>query len=1040
VGGDGAQGIPADAVERRVSRTTPPYREMVESGLGLVCIHDLEGVLRWVNPAAGQVLGREASGIVGRSLADFLEDPTTVGPYLDRIRAGIPERGHIEVVTSTGEVRHLLFHNALVRPADGEPYVIGHAQDMTEMVRMRSELRLVQERLARLMDASPTMIFTSRPSGDFAMTYISPNVRRILGHDPSEFLGRFWIDNVHPDDKPRVLRELSTLVERGRNAMEYRFRHADGTYRIVHEDQTVLRDEHGSAVEVAGYMLDVTNERNAAAATDRYYDVSADLVCRIDLSGRLQRINPAFVRALGYAADQAVGLPTLALVHPDDAARLKEAHARLLGGAPQVRFEVRCRLVDGSYRWFEWDAVSFVDRGYIYAQARDITDVRGREEELERAKIAAERANQARGEFLANVSHEIRTPMNGIIGMTELALDTPLTDQQREYLQMVQGSALALLDVINSVLDFSKIEAGKLQIEAIDFTLRETLTGALKPQALVAQRKGVELLYDEGPDMPERLRGDPGRLRQVLVNLVGNAVKFTERGEVRLTVEKVEDLADGLTVRFEVSDTGIGIPADKLDSIFDAFTQADGSTSRRFGGTGLGLSIASGLVEMMGGKIDVESREGAGSTFSFTVPFGHAHQAARQPHLPSTELGGLRVLIVDDNPTNRRILEGFLGRIGMRTECVESGPDALDALDAAVDHDAFDMAILDVHMPDMDGFEVARSIRDDHRFDELVLITITSAGRPGDGALCEQLGISSYLLKPITPTELRDAIQLTLARDHETPGQGSLVTRHSLREAWESLHVLLAEDNQVNQRLAVAVLERLGHQVRVAKNGVEAVEFLEKHHFDLVLMDVQMPEMGGVEATQLIRRIEAERGGHIPIVAMTAHAMAGDRERFLEAGMDEYISKPISQERLREVVRSLGRPAAVGDGSAAAAVGGNGKPTLSLDRAALLARVESDLELLSTLVGVFKADRPKLMADIEEALVAGDAVALADTAHTMKGALSVFGVEPARSLAEQLETAGKSGRLESARGVYEDLERAIVEAEHGLEALLGELV
>jgi PAS domain S-box-containing protein len=1028
-----------------VTRYAPPYRELVESGLGLVCIHDLAGVLQWVNPAAGDVLGREASEMVGKNLADFLEDPPAVGPYLDRIQAGLAERGQIEVLTPGGEVRHLLFHNALIHPSDGPPYVIGHAQDVTELVRTKAELHIAEERLARLIDASPSMIFTSRPSGDFAMTYISPNVQRILGYRADEVLGPLWIDHVHPDDKPRVLKELSALVERGRNSMEYRFLHADGAYRVVHEDQTVLMDERGRPIEIAGYMLDVTRERNAAAAMDRYYDVSADLVCRIDLNGRLERVNPAFVKALGHSEEQAVGLPTIAFVHPEDVARVKEAHAKLIGGIPQDRFDVRCRLADGTYRWFQWDVVSYVDRGFIYAQARDITEVRERAHELERARIAAEKANQARGEFLANVSHEIRTPMNGIIGMTELALDTPLTDQQREYLQMVQGSALALLDVINSVLDFSKIEAGKIQIEAIDFTLRDTLTGALKPQALVAARKGIELLYDEGPGVPERLRGDPGRLRQVLVNLVGNAVKFTERGEVRLTVQKVEDTAEGVAVRFDVSDTGIGIPADKLDSIFEAFAQADGSTSRRFGGTGLGLSIASGLVEMMGGKIRVESRMDIGSTFSFTIPFGHGQQAARPPHLPAAELSGLRVLVVDDNATNRRILEGFLGRMGMHTHCVASGADALEALGAAWDrHDAFDMAILDVHMPVMDGFDTARRIRDDRRFDELVLVTVTSAGRPGDGALCEQLGISSYLLKPITPTELRDAIQLTLAREHQKPSQASLVTRHSLREAWESLHVLLAEDNQVNQKLAVAVLERLGHQVRVAKNGREAVDMLEKFRFDLVLMDVQMPEMGGVEATQLIRQRESEHGGHIPIVAMTAHAMAGDKERFLEAGMDEYISKPISQERLREVVRSLGRPtSAAGDGaSPTSAPGGtaHADQPLSLDRDALLARVESDLELLGTLVGVFKADRPKLMSEIEEALAAGNAVALGETAHTMKGALSVFGVEPARSLAEQLEMAGKQGRLGPARELYEKLERAIVTAEDGLESLLGELV
>jgi len=399
------------------------------------------------------------------------------------------------------------------------------------------------------------------------------------------------------------------------------------------------------------------------------------------------------------------------------------------------------------------------------------------------------------------------------------------------------------------------------------------------------------------------------------------------------------------------------------------------------------------------------------------------------------------VLVLDDNPTNRRILEGFVRRMDMEPVSASTGAEAIDTLlSAQAAGDPLDLAILDVHMPVMDGFEVARRIREDERFDDLVLLTITSAGRPGDGALCERLRISSYLLKPITPTELRDAIQLTLARGGETPGEASLVTRHSLREAWGSLRVLLAEDNQVNQRLAVHLLERLGHRVEVARSGVEAVQLFESSTFDLVLMDIQMPEMDGEEATRRIRAIENERGGRVPIVAMTAHAMKGDRERFLQSGMDEYISKPVSQERLREVVRTFGSPS--GDvrterGASAAPSGGSAATTF--DGEALLARVDSDTELLGSLVAVFKADRPSMMAGIEEALAVGDAVALADSAHTIKGALSVFGVEPARSIAEQLEMAGREKRLQTARELYERFGQEVAAAEKGLETFLTEV-
>ncbi len=530
-----------------------------------------------------------------------------------------------------------------------------------------------------------------------------------------------------------------------------------------------------------------------------------------------------------------------------------------------------------------------------------------REIELELAVQEAEQANEAKSHFLANVSHEVRTPMNGILGMTELALDTSLSTEQREYLQIVQSSALGLLDVINGILDFSKIEAGSLLLEEIDFTLSYALTAALKPLALAASGKGLELLYDQDSSVPERLRGDPGRLRQVLSNLVGNAVKFTDAGEVRLTVQKVRDTGDGVELRFVVRDSGVGIPADKLDYIFGSFQQADSGPTRRFEGTGLGLSIAAELAEGMGGSIEVESVLGEGSTFTFVVPFGIGKGPMELPTVASANVAGLRALLVDDNETNLRILDRFLDRIGIEAEGVTSAVEALKALDLA--HGAGrpkDLAIIDVHMPTMNGFELAEQLRADERFAELVLIVVTSAGRQGDGAACARLGVSSYLLKPVTPSELRDAIQVTLSQGHQPRDGSTLVTRHSLGEASTRHRILLVEDDRVHQRLAAHFLESLGHTVEVASNGRVALEMFDESDFDLVFMDLDMPVMDGVQASEEIRRREATRGSHVPIVAMTAHAADTDRARCLAAGMDEHVGKPVDRQRLDEVVRRLG--------------------------------------------------------------------------------------------------------------------------------------
>ncbi|HEV2298637.1 MAG TPA: response regulator [Candidatus Acidoferrales bacterium] len=920
-------------------------------------------------------------------------------------------------------------------------------QHDTELEQIRADLEeRVAERtafLSALIEAIPLGTVAFDQSG--AVLSTNPGFTKIFNYSQEEVVGKILDELIVPTEFLTEGREYTRIPLEGQTfQFESPRKRKDGSLVNVEVHGVPLFIQGKIAGGFAIYQ-DITERHRSEEAIRKLsqaLEQSAESVTITDKDGVVEYVNPCFTNLTGYSREEAVGqTPRILKSGKHQVGFYQDFWATILAG--EVYRGIFINKKKSGELFYEEKTIAPVKdaQGTItnfVSVGRDITVRKQAEEELKKAKEAAEEASRAKSDFLANMSHEIRTPMNGIIGMTDLTLETALTTEQRDYLTMVKTSADALLRVINDILDFSKIEAGKFELEREPFALRESVGETMKLLGHLAHRKKLELAWQAAADVPEWVVGDCGRLRQILVNLVGNAIKFTERGEVVVSVRVENFIRDGVELHFLVSDTGIGIPREKQSRIFEAFTQADGSSTRKYGGTGLGLAIAQRLVNLQEGSLWVESEAGKGSVFHFTLRLGLPDKSFVAPkELGQDLVRGLRALVVDDNRTNRVIEAELLGRWGMSPEEAESGKQALEVLERAErEGKPFRLIVLDAQMPEMDGFTLARRIKEDARYSAAAIIMLSSGARPGEVSRLREVGISAYLTKPAQPSELLDSILNAVTNSDNNPADPAPPVSPNVSGLTASgLRILLAEDNAVNRQLATRLLEKRGYSVTAVNDGRQAVEAVERGNFHVVLMDVQMPEMDGLEATRMIRKKEESTGTHLPVIAVTAHVMKGDREKCLEAGTDDYVSKPIQPEELYAAIERLQSSPKGSEVSSMKIV--TASSAAVLDPEELLEHVQGDRELLTEIIRIFRTEIVSLLQALREAVEKGDASAISRVSHTLKGSVGNFGSGPAYQIAKKMDEFARTGETAAPGALLPALEAEIERLQVALEPFCG---
>ena len=1068
-------------------------REILEHlDAGVVIISWDDHVIRYVNPTAAKLIGTDQDQIIGHECMQYI-CPTPKGgcPVTD---LGVTvENSRRKLIHASGRELSII---KTARPFiyKGEPAILETFVDVTAQQKAEDALRAERD----LFTAGPVITISWAPENLWPVTFVSKNVTQILGYTPEQMMDDSfkYSELIHPDDLSQVYAEVAGYMEDGTLHFEqtYRLCTRSGDYRWFYDFTRLLRNDAGKVVQIHGYMFDQTDYVNAQMQVAKERERLANVITSTDVGTWEWNVqtgetvfNERWAKICGYSLKELspVSIDTwLRLAHPEDLKKGEAILNRHFSGEQDL-YEIECQMrhKNGHWVWVQdkGRVISRTDDGkplMMFGTHTDITERKQSQEkmryafeeteqankelktaqkkliavnkDLKKQTVRAEMATRAKSQFLANMSHEIRTPMNGIIGMTGLLMDTELTEEQHLFTSTVKASADSLLTLINDILDFSKIEAGKLEIEILDFELRSFLDDFAQMMALKAQEKDLELICGVSPGVPERLQGDPGRLRQILTNLTGNAVKFTHAGEVVIQVAVKEETPEDVFIYFSVQDTGVGITADDQRHLFEQFTQVDASITRKYGGTGLGLAISKKLARMMDGEIGVISPvpEGSssGSLFWFTARFKkqRASETGRHMGIVPDQLKHARILIVDGHPTNRRILTEQLAAMGADVSAAVDGNTALAKMADLAQQDLFyDLAILDMQMPGMDGDALARAIKKEPFGADIKLVVMFPLGRREDAQYFVSKGFAATLTKPVRLSEFGNTLAAVLSGEKIRSKEHDRI-RHSHGGVKQThVRILLAEDNITNQIVAKGILDKFGYYVDAVANGLEAVSALENLPYDLVLMDVQMPEMDGLEATRMIRsRASKVVNSDIPVIAMTANAMAGDREKCLNAGMNDYISKPVDPNILVEKIKtwlnhnpSRSKKPRIVDHTSEQ---NNGVDTFNAKE--LMVNLMDDRQLVAVAINTFLEEMPRQIDILAELINQGEAQNGGAQAHKIKGASSYVAAGEFYNTTLQMEQAGKAGDLKTLEQLLPEIGDQFNRLQRDLEAYLSHLL